>query len=60
MRKNRNEMKLNTQKMPEIVMTKTQKAAFSVFMEKMNAAEQSVREQGYHSEEDVEKKLAQI
>ncbi|MCD8148669.1 MAG: type II toxin-antitoxin system RelB/DinJ family antitoxin [Clostridiales bacterium] len=47
-------------KLPDTVMTRTQEAAFRVFIEKMKAAEQSVQEQGYYSEEDVEKELAQI
>ena len=34
--------------------------AFQTFMEKMNAAEKSVQEQGLFSEEDVEEELAKI
>lgn len=34
--------------------------AFKTFMEKMNAAEKSVQEQGYFSEEEVEEELAKI
>ena len=35
-------------------------SAFRVFMEKMNAAEKSVQENGFYSEEEVEKELAKI
>lgn len=35
-------------------------AAFKVFMEKMTAAEKSVEENGYYSEEDAEEELAKI
>lgn len=35
-------------------------SAFRTFMEKMNAAEKSVQEQGYFSEEEVEEELAKI
>lgn len=35
-------------------------AAFKTFMDKMDAAENSVRENGYYSEEEVEKELAKI
>lgn len=34
--------------------------AFRTFMDKMNAAEKSVQEQGYFSEEDVEAELSKI
>lgn len=34
--------------------------AFRTFMDKMNAAEKSVQEQGYFTEEDVEEELAKI
>lgn len=34
--------------------------AFQTFMEKMNAAEKSVQEQGVFSEEEVEEELAKI
>lgn len=34
--------------------------AFKTFMEKMNAAEKSVQEQGYFTEEEVEEELAKI
>lgn len=34
--------------------------AFKTFMEKMNAAEKSVHEQGYFTEEEVEEELAKI
>lgn len=34
--------------------------AFKIFMEKMNAAEKSIQEHGYYSEEDVEEELANI
>lgn len=34
--------------------------AFKIFMEKMNDAEQSIRENGYYSEEEVEEELAKI
>lgn len=33
---------------------------FRTFMEKMNAAERSIQEQGYYSEEEVERELAKI
>ena len=35
-------------------------SAFRTFMDKMNAAEKSVQEQGYFTEEDVEAELAKI
>ncbi len=35
-------------------------SAFKTFMEKMNAAEKSVQEQGYFTEEEVEEELAKI
>lgn len=35
-------------------------SAFKTFMEKMNAAEKSVLEDGYFSEEEVEEELAKI
>lgn len=35
-------------------------SAFGIFMDKMNAAENSVQEQGYFPEEDVEAELAKI
>lgn len=35
-------------------------SAFKVFMEKMDAAEKSIREHGFFSEEEVEKELAII
>lgn len=35
-------------------------SAFGVFMEKMNAAEKSVQEHGFYSEEEVEEELAKI
>lgn len=35
-------------------------AAFKVLMEKMDAAEKSVEEYGYYSEEEVEEELAKI
>lgn len=35
-------------------------AAFKVFMEKMTAAEKSVEENGYYSEEEAEEELAKI
>lgn len=34
--------------------------AFQTFMDKMNAAERSVQEYGYYSEEEVEEELAKI
>ncbi len=34
--------------------------ALQVFAEKMEAAEQSVREQGFYTEEEVEEELAKI
>ena len=34
--------------------------AFQTFMDKMNAAERSVQEHGYYSEEEVEEELAKI
>lgn len=34
--------------------------AFQTFMDKMNAAERSVQEHGYYSEEKVEEELAKI
>ena len=34
--------------------------AFKTFMDKMNAAEKSVQENGYYTEEEVEKELAKI
>lgn len=34
--------------------------AFRTFMEKMNLAEKSVQENGYYSEEEVEKELDKI
>ena len=34
--------------------------AFKTFMDKMNAAEKSVQEQGYFTEEEVEEELAKI
>ena len=34
--------------------------AFKTFMDKMNAAERSVQEQGYFTEEEVEAELAKI
>lgn len=35
-------------------------SAFRVFMEKMGAAEKSVQEHGFYSEEEVEKELTKI
>lgn len=35
-------------------------SAFKIFMEKMDAAEKSVQEQGYFTEEEVEEELAKI
>lgn len=35
-------------------------SAFKVFMKKMDAAEKSIREHGFFSEEEVEKELAKI
>lgn len=35
-------------------------SAFKAFMEKMRAAEKSVQEHGFYSEEEVEKELAKI
>lgn len=35
-------------------------SAFRVFMEKMGAAEKSVQEYGFYSEEEVEKELTKI
>lgn len=35
-------------------------SAFKTFMDKMNAAEKSVQENGYYSEEEVEEELAKI
>ena len=35
-------------------------SAFETFMDKMNAAEKSVQENGYYSEEEVEEELAKI
>ena len=35
-------------------------SAFRAFMEKMNAAEKSVQEQGYFTEEEAEEELAKI
>ena len=34
--------------------------AFQIFMDKMNAAEKSVKENGYYSEEEAEEELAKI
>jgi len=34
--------------------------AFRIFMDKMNAAERSVQEHGYYSEEEVEEELERI
>lgn len=34
--------------------------AFKIFMEKMNAAEKSVQDQGYFTEEEVEEELSKI
>ena len=34
--------------------------AFKTFMDKMDAAEKSVQEEGYYSEEEVEKELSKI
>ena len=34
--------------------------AFKTFMDKMNAAEKSVQENGYYSEEEVEEELSKI
>jgi hypothetical protein len=34
--------------------------AFKVFMDKMDAAEKSVQEQGYYSEEEVERELTKV
>ncbi|MDE7478374.1 MAG: hypothetical protein K2M91_10565 [Lachnospiraceae bacterium] len=34
--------------------------AFRIFMDKMNIAERSVKENGYYSEEDVEEELEKI
>ena len=34
--------------------------AFKTFMDKMNAAERSIQEQGYFTEEEVEAELAKI
>lgn len=43
------------------VHTQTKKeSAFKTFMEKMNAAEKSVQEQGYFSEEEVEEELEKV
>lgn len=35
-------------------------SAFKTFMDKMNAAEKSVQEQGYFTEEEAEEELAKI
>ena len=35
-------------------------SAFSIFMDKMNAAEKSVQEHGYYSEEEAEEDLDKI
>lgn len=35
-------------------------SAFSIFMDKMNAAEKSVQEHGCYSEDEVEKELDKI
>ena len=35
-------------------------SAFSIFMDKMNAAEESVQEHGYYSEEEVGEELDKI
>lgn len=35
-------------------------SAFKTFMDKMNAAEKSVQEKGYFTEEEVEEELAKI
>lgn len=35
-------------------------SAFRTFMDKMNAAEKSIQEHGYYSEEEVEEELAKI
>lgn len=35
-------------------------SAFKTFMDKMNAAEKSVQENGYYSQEEVEEELAKI
>ncbi len=34
--------------------------AFQIFLDKMNAAEKSVKENGYYSEEEAEEELAKI
>ncbi|MDE7207458.1 MAG: hypothetical protein K2N90_09950 [Lachnospiraceae bacterium] len=34
--------------------------AFQIFMDKMNAAEKSIKEIGYYSEEEAEEELAKI
>lgn len=47
----------------QLLMINTQiqkEKAFKTFMEKMNAAEKSVQEQGYFTEEEVEEELAKI
>lgn len=41
------------------VQSKREKA-FKIFMEKMSAAEKSVQDEGYYSEEEVEEQLAEI
>ena len=34
--------------------------AFKIFMEKMNLVEKSIEEQGYYTEQEVEKELASV
>lgn len=43
-----------------IVANKRKDHAFKTFMEKMDAAEKSLQEYGYFSEEEVEKELEKI
>lgn len=43
-----------------LINKQTKEDAFKTFMEKMNAAEKSVQEQGFFAEEEVEEELARI
>lgn len=44
-----------------IINAQTKKeSAFKTFMDKMNAAEKTMQEQGYFTEEEVEEELAKI
>lgn len=43
-----------------LINKQTKEDAFKTFMEKMKAAEKSVQEQGFFTEEEVEEELARI